>query len=80
MRAPTSRSRALIHGKQGLVDVGDLLRGRHLGRAAIYGDDREGVVTCEPNEKLETVFGRHPPLDDDVSRAQACRTAGQPKR
>jgi D-erythronate 2-dehydrogenase len=44
--------------------------------AAIYGNDRKGLVTFEPNEKLEAVFGRYPPLEDGASRALGLQDDG----
>jgi nucleoside-diphosphate-sugar epimerase len=44
--------------------------------AAIFGDDRNGLVTFEPSEKLEAVFGRYPPLDDGASRALGLQDDG----
>lgn len=43
-----------------------------------YGDDRRQLVTFEPNEKLEAVFGRYPPLDDSASRALGLHADGSP--
>ena len=44
--------------------------------ARLYGDDRRQLVTFEPNEKLEAVFGRYPPLDDSASRALGLQDDG----
>lgn len=46
--------------------------------ARLYGDDRCQLVTFEPNEKLEAVFGRYPPLDDSTSRALGLHDDGSP--
>jgi D-erythronate 2-dehydrogenase len=46
--------------------------------ARLYGDDRRQLVTFEPNEKLEAVFGRYPPLDDSASRALGLYEDGSP--
>lgn len=42
------------------------------------GADRRQFVTFEPNEKLEAVFGRYPPLDDSPSRALGLYDDGTP--
>ena len=34
-----------------------------------FGDDRRSLVTYEPDDRLEAVFGRYPPLDDRTARA-----------
>jgi len=47
--------------------------------AALHGDDRRGLVRFEPNEKLEAVFGRYPPLADAASRALGLRDDGSPE-
>jgi nucleoside-diphosphate-sugar epimerase len=47
--------------------------------AAIYGNDRERLVAFEPNEDLEAVFGRYPPLDDTASRALGLQDDGSPE-
>jgi D-erythronate 2-dehydrogenase len=47
--------------------------------AALYGGDRRHLVTFEPNEKLEQVFGRYPPLDDSAPRALGLRDDGSPE-
>jgi nucleoside-diphosphate-sugar epimerase len=39
------------------------------GLARKLGADRRALVTYEPNEQLETVFGRFPPLDTCRSEA-----------
>jgi nucleoside-diphosphate-sugar epimerase len=47
--------------------------------AALHGDDRRALVRFEPNEKLEAVFGRYPPLADAASRALGLRDDGSPE-
>jgi D-erythronate 2-dehydrogenase len=47
--------------------------------AVLYGDDRRQLVTFEPNEKLEAVFGRYPRLDDAAARALGLRDDGSPE-
>jgi hypothetical protein len=47
--------------------------------AALHGDDRRDLVRFEPNEKLEAVFGRYPPLDDAASRALGLQDDGSPE-
>jgi nucleoside-diphosphate-sugar epimerase len=44
--------------------------------ATLFGDDRRDLVRFEPNEKLEAVFGRYPPLDDFAPRALGLRDDG----
>lgn len=44
--------------------------------ATLYGDDRRQLVTFEPNEKLEAVFGRYPCLDDSAPRALGLQDDG----
>jgi len=46
---------------------------------ALYGDDRRQLITFEPNEKLEAVFGRYPLLDDSASRALGLCDDGSPE-
>lgn len=46
------------------------------GLAALYGEDRHGLVTYEPNEGLEAGFGRFPPLDASVAEAIGFRHDG----
>jgi D-erythronate 2-dehydrogenase len=46
---------------------------------ALYGDDRRHLVTFEPNDKLEQVFGHYPPLDDSASRGLGLRDDGSPE-
>lgn len=46
--------------------------------AMLYGEDRRQLVTFEPNERLEAVFGRYPPLDDSPSRALGLYDDGSP--
>ncbi len=47
--------------------------------ATMFGDDRRDRVRFEPNEKLEAVFGRYPPLDDSAARALGLRDDGSPE-
>lgn len=47
--------------------------------ATLYGEDRRQLVTFEPNEKLEAVFGRYPPLDDTAARALGLHEDGSPE-
>jgi len=47
--------------------------------ATLFGDDRRELVRFEPNEKLEAVFGRYPPLADTASRALGLRDDGSPE-
>lgn len=47
--------------------------------AMLYGEDRRQLVTFEPNEKLEAVFGRYPPLDDSAARALGLHEDGSPE-
>jgi len=44
--------------------------------ATLHGDDRRQLVTFEPNEKLEAVFGRYPRLDDESARALGLQDDG----
>lgn len=46
--------------------------------ARLYGDDRRQLVSFEPNEKLEAVFGRYPLLDDSAPRALGLQDDGTP--
>jgi nucleoside-diphosphate-sugar epimerase len=46
---------------------------------ALHGDDRRGLVRFEPNDKLEAVFGRYPPLADAASRALGLCDDGTPE-
>ena len=47
--------------------------------ARLFGNDRRDLVGFEPNEKLEAVFGRYPPLADTASRALGLRDDGSPE-
>lgn len=44
--------------------------------AALYGDDRTGLVRYAPQPAVESVFGRYPVLDDRASRALGLRDDG----
>lgn len=46
------------------------------GIGAIYGADRTDLVTYEPNEALEAVFARLPPLDASAAEALGFRHDG----
>lgn len=46
--------------------------------ARLYGNDRRQLVTFEPNERLEAVFGCYPRLDDSAPRALGLRDDGSP--
>ncbi len=47
--------------------------------ASLYGDDRRQLITFEPNERLEAIFGRYPPLDDSAARALGLHEDGSPE-
>lgn len=47
--------------------------------AKLYGSDRRKLIQYEPQPSLESVFGRYPLLDDEVSRSLGLRDDGTPE-